>query len=372
MPARQVKGRKVRYAVVGGGWISQAAFMPGVGQTTNSEMTALVTGDPVKAEKLAALYGLKSYHYDDYAKLLSSDEIDAIYLALPNDQHEKFAVPALEAGIHVLLEKPMAVSASQCEAINTAAKASGAKLLIAYRLHFEPGTLEAIRRVRSGEFGEIRSFVSNFSQFVSPSNHRAKHGYWAGPVTDMGPYPLNAVRNLFGAEPVEVSAMGIRTPGSGMELDDTVAVTLRFPDERLAQFTVSYTSASTGTYRVTGTKGDLYVESAYGFGPGVSPKHIATVEGETSTREFPVVDQFAGETDYFSDCILNDRDPEPGGEEGLLDVRVLEAIERALETGQPQTLPPARRSRPIDPDQGREFPLAKAPELIDAKEPGEG
>ena len=112
MPARQVKGRKVRYAVVGGGWISQAAFMPGVGQTGNSEMTALVTGDPVKAEKLAALYGLKSYHYDDYDRLLASDEIDAIYLALPNDQHEKFAVPALEAGIHVLLEKPMAVSTS--------------------------------------------------------------------------------------------------------------------------------------------------------------------------------------------------------------------------------------------------------------------
>ena len=112
--------------------------------------------------------------------------------------------------------------------------------------------------------------------------------------------------------------------------------------------------------------------NAYGFGPGVSPKHVATVEGETATREFPVVDQFAGETDYFSDCILNGRDPEPGGEEGLLDVRVLEAIERALETGQPQTLPPAQRSRPIDPGQGREFPLAEAPELIDAKEPGEG
>ena len=146
---------KICYAVVAGGWISQGAFMPGLEQTDNSVMTALVTGDPVKADELAALYDLKSYHYDEFDTLLRSGEIDAIYLATPNFRHREFAVPALEAGIHVLLEKPMAANEEDCLAIAEAAKRSGAKLMVAYRLHFEPGTVEMVHRVRAGEIGDI-------------------------------------------------------------------------------------------------------------------------------------------------------------------------------------------------------------------------
>ena len=156
--ARKVEGRKVRYGVVGLGWISQAAFMPGVAHTGNSEMTALVTGDEKKAQALGKHYGIThTYHYDAYRSLLASGEVDAIYLALPNFQHREFAVPALEAGIHVLLEKPMAVSEEECRAIEAAAARSGAKLMVAYRLHFEPATLEALRLIRAGALGEDRA-----------------------------------------------------------------------------------------------------------------------------------------------------------------------------------------------------------------------
>ena len=221
---------KVRYAVVAGGWISQGAFMPGVGQTDNSVMTALVTGDPVKGRDLAAHYHLKSYHYDDYATLLASGAIDAVYIATPNFRHREFAVPALEAGIHVLLEKPMATSEEDCLAINAAAERGNALLMIAYRLHCEPATVELVGKLRAGAIGEPRLFTSSFSQLTKTSNHRAQHGYWAGPVVDMGPYPLNAVRNLFGGEPLEVSAMGVNTPGRDINTYDTVSVTLRFSD----------------------------------------------------------------------------------------------------------------------------------------------
>ncbi len=360
---------KIRYAVVGGGSISQGAFMPGVGQTDNSVMTALVTGDPEKADKLAGLYGLKSYTYEQFPELLQSGEIDAVYVATPNFRHTEFVVPALEAGIHVLLEKPMAASLEDCEQMNAAAKRSGAKLMIAYRLHAEPGTLDMIERVNKGDFGDARLFTSTFTQTVRPSNHRAQCGFAAGPVPDMGPYPLNMVRQLFNAEPIEVSAVGVRSPGSEVNTWDTVTVSLRFPQERLAQFTLSYTLPSSERFQLLGTQGEIEASPCFGYGEGVGIAYRATFDDDTTVHTFPVVDQFAGETAYFSDCILQNLPVEPCGEEGWRDVRVIEAIERALETGQPQTLEPLAPKPHARRDQQRKFPLAKVPEYVDTEDP---
>ena len=369
-PARAVQS-PVRYAVVGAGWISQAAFLPGVAQSGNSVVTALVTGDEAKATALADRYGIQHVHgYADYDQLLASGDIDAIYLALPNDMHRQYALPALQRGVHVLLEKPMATSEADCEAMIEAARAGNAKLMIAYRLHFEPATLAAIELVRTGKLGRIRAFSAMFSQSVAPSNHRANHGYWAGPVSDMGVYPINAVRNLFGEEPIEVSASGVRDPDLPFNFDDTVSVTLRFADHRVAQFVVSYSGASIDQYRILGTKGDLEVSPGFMFGVGL--KYRATIDGKTHEQAFDATDQFGGELQYFSDCILNNREPEPNGEEGLADVRVLAAIERALESGQPQNLGPFQRQGRMETAQVLKLPPVPSPELVDAAEPGKG
>lgn len=360
---------KIRYGVVAGGSISQGAFMPGVGQTDNSVMTALVTGDPQKATKLADRYGLKAYAYEDYAALLASGEVDALYIATPNFRHREFVVPALEAGIHVLLEKPMATSEEDCQAMIAAAKRSGAKLMIAYRLHCEPGTLDIIGRVRAGDFGDPRLFTSTFTQTVNPTNHRAHSGFGAGPVPDMGPYPLNMVRQLFNAEPIEVSAIGVHSPGSAVDTWDTVTVSLRFPGERLAQFTLSYCLPDSERFQLLGTKGEIEASPCFGYGEGVAISYRATLDGETREQVHPVVDQFAGETAYFSDCILQDRQPEPDGEEGWRDVRVVMAIERALQSGQPQRLEPLESRRTAQREQRREFPLAQVPPFIDTESP---
>ena len=362
---------QVRYAVVGAGWISQAAFMPGVAQTRNSVMTAIVTGDPKKAEALGRRYGIeRTYHYDAYRAALESKGFDAIYLALPNDQHRQFAVPALEAGIHVLLEKPMATTEADCRAIEAAARASGAKLMLAYRLHFEPATLEAIRIEQSGVLGRVWSFVANFTQPVSRANHRASHGFWAGPVADMGPYPINAARNLFRAEPVEVMAVGTRREHLGFGFDDTVAVTLKFPGQRIAQFTVGYGLNTVDEYRIAGDEGSLVVSPGFAF-PGPLTHRLVIGEAET-TRTFKPLDQFGAETRYFSDCILRDRDPEPDGEEGRLDVRVIAAVERALQTGQVQHLEPYHRTKHPMPEQGIELPAITPPPLVNAHAPQDG
>lgn len=369
MPDNQ---RKVRYAVVAGGWISQGAFMPGVGQTDNSVMTALVTGDPIKADRLAGLYGLKSYHYDEFPQLLRSGEIDAIYLATPNFRHREFAVPALEAGIHVLLEKPMATSEEDCIAITEAARRSGAKLMVAYRLHFEPATVEMVSRVKRGDIGQPRVFNAVFGQKTDPANHRMQSGFAAGPAADMGPYPINAVRNLFSAEPLEVRAVAVHTPGREINTPDTVSVTLRFSEDRIAQFLVSYSLPSTERFQLIGNEGEFEASPCFGFGEGVALSYRAIIGGETTEHAHPVVDQFAGETQYFSDCILQNREPEPDGDEGWRDVRVVSAIERSLQSGgQPQYLEPLPERPGISAEQARRLPLADKPDYVNSAEPNE-
>ena len=375
--AKKISSGNVRYAVVGVGWIAQSVFLPGVEHTGNSEVVALVTGHEEKAAKVGEPYGIsKVYTYEELDSLLASGEIDAVYLATPNFDHVEYAVKILEAGIHLLLEKPMAVSVAECERIIAAAEKSGARLMVAYRLHFEPGTLKAIERVRAGEIGTVRFFNSSFSQQVSGQNHRAKHGFWAGPVPDMGPYPLNMVRNLFGAEPIEVLATGVCTDPmrfvdvDGKPFDDTVAVTLKFEAERVAAFALSYNGGDVDEYRIVGSKGDLYSNPAYQVGSAIA--HERTVEKKKTSETFKKTDHFGGELKYFSECILNHRNPEPDGQEGMLDVRVLAAIEQALKTGTAQKLEPIHRSRRPDPGQVQELAAVKEGELVGAHKPNEG
>jgi predicted dehydrogenase len=361
--------KKIRYGFVALGDIAQEAMLPGVEHTGNSTIAALVTGDPVKAGRLAERYGVAhTYSYEQFPELLQSGNVDAVYIATPNWRHAEFVLPALTAGIHVLVEKPLEIDSARCQQIVDAQRASKAKLMVAYRLHFEPATVAAIERVRNGELGQVHLFTSTFAQVVDPANHRATSGVVAGPVLDMAPYPVNAVRNLFGAEPTEVSAFGSRHANSGLgDFDDTVTVMLRFPEGRLAHFAVSYYGNAIDAYTVLGTKGSLQVQPGYTYGKSL--EHFLTVGAKEDKISYKNTDHFGGEMKYFSDCILHDIDPEPDAEEGLADVRVLEAIQRSLATGQVQTLAPFARSKRIDPDQVVRLGALKPPEPVHASSP---
>jgi predicted dehydrogenase len=366
---------KIRYAIVGLGDIAQEDMMPGVEHTGNSRITALVTSDQEKARELSEKYNIDAtYDYEEFDQALASKGFDAIYLATPNWRHAEFIVPALKAGIHVLVEKPLEVSTERCDEILAAAKTSSTKLMVAYRLHFEPGTLDTISKIRSGDLGFVHIFTSTFTQVVDPSNHRVHSGELAGPVLDMGPYCVNAARYLFEDEPTEVvSAVGTRHPDSQFDqnFDDTVAVTLRFPRERLAQFTLSYYGNTANSLFAVGTKGWVHLDPAYSFGKSI--RQVVAIGDKQSDQSFKHTDQFGGELKYFSNCILNHSDPEPDGEEGYADIRVLEGILQALQSKSPVTLKPFTRRRRIDTDAQKETLSAiSTPDLVDAKNPNRG
>ena len=176
--------KKVRYAVVGLGYISQVAVLPAFQHALeNSELLALVSGDATKRAQLAKKYGVsKTYSYEQFPECLESGLIDAVYIALPNNMHRAYTEGAARAGIHVLCEKPMAVTEQECEAMIEATSRANVKLMIAYRLHFEQGNLATIAAVRDGQIGEPRIFRSGFCQQVTPGNSRLQNELGGGPL----------------------------------------------------------------------------------------------------------------------------------------------------------------------------------------------
>ncbi len=327
--------RLIRYAVVGAGWIAQAAVLPAFAHSHRSRLVAIVSGDPVKREELAARYRMKAYSYDDYDACLASGEIDAVYIALPNSMHRDYTVRAARAGVHVLCEKPMAVTSEDCVAMTEAAHSAGVKLMIAYRLHFEAANLTAIDMIESGILGDIRYFESTISQDTG-EGIRLNPALGGGALFDAGIYCINAARYLFRDEPTEVFGVESTVDERFQGVDETTAGMLKFKDGRVAQFACSLGAARTSAYRVVGSKGTLLVDPAYTFdGPR---RHVLTIGDETHERIFEPEDQFAPEVDYLAECILTGQEPEPSGEEGLADVRVLEAIQRSCRTDQPVRL----------------------------------
>lgn len=329
----------VRYAVVGAGWISQEAFLPAVPQVGNSVVTAIVSGTPETAGKLAEFYGIERvYSYDDYDAMLADDVVDAVYIALPNSLHADYAIRAMQAGKHALVEKPLAVSVEECDAMIAAAEAAGVFLMTAYRLHSEPGTVKVLDLIRSGEIGEPRHFISTFSFQSGADNHRLLAEHWGGPLQDIGVYCLNAARHCFASEPTQ--AVAVKGHGNGdprfREVEGSMAVTLTFPRERLAQFLFSFEADDTDTYRIIGTKGEITVEHCYDF--HFTPRIWVSKGYERLAIEVPDSDHFGGQMAYFSDCILSGQRPVPDGEEGRADVRALLAIEAAAKTGRPQPI----------------------------------
>lgn len=361
---------KIRYALVGAGHIAQVAVLPAFAHAgVNSELVAVISSDQEKREELGRRYAVEQVGpYEDFERLVREARADAVYVGLPNHLHREWTERAARCRLHVLCEKPMATTVEDCEAMIRAAEAAGVKLMIAYRLHFEEANLGAIALIRSGRIGDPRLVQATLTQQVRAGDVRTRAPEGGGALLDLGPYCVNGARYLFGAEPAEVFAFStVGTDPRFEAVDETTAALLRFPEGRLAQFSVSQAAAGTTQLRVVGTEGDLRVEPAFDYVG--ERRHVLTIRGKREERTFPARDQFAPELLYFSQCILDGREPEPSGWEGLADVRVLVALQESARQGRPLALAPFDRARRPDPGQVITRPPVQAPATVHAPSP---
>jgi glucose-fructose oxidoreductase len=348
--------------VVGLGHIAQVAVLPAFAHARrNSRLAALVSDDATKRKTLSAKYRVPAFSYEEYDQCL--EEVDAVYIALPNHLHAEYTIRAARAGVHVLCEKPLAVTAGECRRMIAAGRRNRVKLMTAYRLHFEEINLKAVDLVRRGRIGEPKFFNSSFAMTVRAGDIRTSQSTGGGTLYDIGVYCINAARYLFRAEPVEATAIAVNSGTRRLrDIDETTGAVLRFGDGRVAAFVTSFNSADVGSYQIVGTNGHLLVDPAYEYAEGLG--YELTVNGKTTRKRIGKRDQFAPELLYFSDCVLNDTEPEPSGEEGLQDVRIVEALYKSARTGRTVKIPAAGRSKRPTGRQRIVRPGVRKPQLV--------
>ena len=322
--------RKIGYAVIGLGQIA-GHFLPGALLTNNSRITALVSGHPEKAARIAAQYDVPTgsiYNYENFDEIAHNPAVDAVYVALPNSMHAEYTIRAAKAGKHVLCEKPMATSVADCESMIAACKAANVKLMIAYRCHYEPTNLKAIQIIRDGSLGKVQAIESSFGFDISPQQWRlSKKLAGGGPLYDVGIYSLNACRYLTGEEPEHISAYAstIDRDGRFSEVEENVSWTMRFPSGILASCLTTYGANMPGYFRVYGSKGWLQVDNAFVY----EGLHLRAEFGDTKIDELnPARDpsHFVAEAEHFSHCVQNNLQPQSPGEEGLKDMQYIAQI----------------------------------------------
>lgn len=334
----QTSEHKVGYCIIGLGRIADH-HMRGIAQSSTARVTGLVSGHRDKAEKIASQYDVPKdsiYSYEDIERIHDNKNIDGVIVCLPNSMHAEYTVRSAKSGKHVLCEKPMAISVAECEQMIAACKAANVRLMIAYRLHYEPITLKTIKLIRDGAIGKVEAIDSANGFNIAPNEWRSTHTLGGGgPLMDVGIYSLNATRYLTGEDPVAFTAVATTPDQDGrfQGVEENLAWTMKFPSGAVASCITTYGASMPGYYKVFGTKGSLEVDSFgyQGLHLTASYKNDRNAPTTTIDEKNPEPDpkQFARQIDHFSRCILENRTPDTAGEEGLKDMQHIQSIYKA-------------------------------------------
>jgi predicted dehydrogenase len=266
--------------------------------------------------------------------------VEIVYVVLPVGMHAEYTIRAARAGKHVLCEKPMAGTVRECEEMIAACRQAGKKLMIGYRSRFEPHNQEAIRMAHAQELGPTRVIVADHGFPIgNPEQWRLKRELaGGGSLMDIGIYSVQAARYLSGEEPVEVAALEHtdRSDPRFREVEDTINFQLLFPSGVVANCVSTYSSPH-NRYRLVGVRGWVDVEPATGYS-GQSMRVQSGGRVEPRVPPNPELNQFVGQLDHMSECVLLDREPLVPGEEGLADLRVMTGIYEAARSGRTVTL----------------------------------
>lgn len=333
--------KKVGFAVVGLGHLSVDELLPAFQETERAKAVALVSGSPDKAKQIAAQYNIAEkniYGYDNFEELENNEEVDAIYIVLPNSMHREFTERGAKIGKHILCEKPMATTAEDCEKMIAACEKANVKLMIAYRIQYEQYNRKVRELIESEKFGAVKLIegVNGQRQSEEWQWRHDKKLAGGGALPDIGLYCLNTARFLLQEEPIEVSAQTFSTSGDPRfkEIEENMLFQMRFPSGALVNSSTGYDFHQSKRYRVAMQTGWAEMSPAYSY-EGLELKISENKDGEENTTEIKMKNQnqFAAEIDHFADCIMNDKLPFTPGEEGLQDQMIMEAIYEAATSG---------------------------------------
>jgi predicted dehydrogenase len=298
-------------------------------------VAGLVSGTPSKLVSWRAKYNVPEsncYNYETVDQIKNNADIDAVYIITPNALHKDMAIRMAKAGKHVIVEKPMALNAKEAEEMVVACKKAGVQLLVGYRMHFEPKTLEIIRMRNAGEFGQVKFFqgLCGF-RIGDPKQWRLNKALaGGGSMMDIGIYAVNGARYMIGEEPTWITAQETKTDFVKFAdgVDETIQFQLGFPSGAVASCLSTYSMNNLDRFFLNGEKGFAELQPSTGYGP---------IKGRTNKGELqhPHITHQTVQMDEFAAILLDGKKPlvAVDGEEGLRDMRIIDALYTAVRIG---------------------------------------
>lgn len=330
-----VDGKVLRIALMGlGSYATRVA--EAMRSCTRAKLTGIISGTPSKVADWKGKYNIAEkncYNYESFDAIRNNPDIDAVYITTPNALHKEQAIRLARAGKHVICEKPMALNAIEGKEMVDACRKASVHLLVGYRLHFEAKTLEIIRMRNEGEFGQVLFFqgLSGF-RIGNPSQWRLKKELaGGGAMMDIGIYSINGARYMIGEDPVWVTAQEVKTDPLkfGEGVDETITFQMGFPGGAIASCLSTYSMSNLDRFFLNGTKGFAELKPSTGYGPILGRTHKGELTQPHATHQTTQMDEMAA-------IILDGKKPmvPVDGEEGLKDLKIIDAIYKAVKTGQ--------------------------------------
>jgi predicted dehydrogenase len=321
---------QVRWGILSTADIGMRKVTPAIQRAANCEVVAIASRDADRADAAAAELEIPAA-YGSYEALLAADDVDAVYIPLPNDLHAPWTIAAAQAGKHVLCEKPLALTAGQAVEMGAAADAAGVKLAEAFMYRHHPTWLEAVRLVREGSIGELQSVQSWFSYYNDdPDDIRNRLENGGGAVMDIGCYGIHLSRLLFAAEPSEIHAAVRRDPVLG--IDTLSSGILVFPGGGQATFTCSTRAEPDQRVHIAGSAGRIEIEIPFNIPPGRETRIRVTAGGDppvapsTEVVTFAAADAYTLQADAFARAILDGTELWATVDDAVANLRVIEAV----------------------------------------------
>ncbi len=313
----------VRWGVLSTADIGMAKVTPAIQAAANCDVVAIASRNANRATEAAAQLGIPAA-YGSYETLLAADDVDAVYIPLPNDLHAEWTMKAAAAGKHVLCEKPLGMNTAEAEEMARSCEDAGVKLAEAFMYRHHPTWVEAVRLVNSGAIGSLQAVQSWFSYYNDdPDNIRNRVENGGGALMDIGCYNINLSRMLFAAEPVRVEAAVRRDPVMGIDI--LTSAVLEFPAGH-ATFTCSTRAEEYQRVHIVGSTGRIDIEIPFNIPPDRETRIFVSRGGETETVTFAAVDQYTIQAELFAQAILNDTAVPVGVDDAIANMEAIEAI----------------------------------------------